>query len=41
MNASVASSSFLDLALDTGSRPWDQVMKEYEDIVRSYPQIVE
>jgi hypothetical protein len=32
---------FVDFAVDTGSRPWDEVVREYEEIVRAYPRIVE
>jgi hypothetical protein len=36
----VARLTFLDLAIDTGSRDWDQITKEYEAIVTSYPEVV-
>jgi hypothetical protein len=32
---------YLDLTLDTGSRPWEEVVEEYEGVVRTYPRIVE
>jgi hypothetical protein len=32
--------TFLDLAIDTGSRDWDDITKEYEAIVTSFPEVV-
>jgi hypothetical protein len=31
----------VDLALEAGSRPWEEVVKEYEEIVRTYPRVAE
>jgi hypothetical protein len=31
---------FLDLAIDTGSRGWDEITKEYEAIVTAYPKVL-
>jgi hypothetical protein len=36
----VARLAFLDLAIDTGSRDWDEIAKEYEAVVTSYPEVV-
>jgi hypothetical protein len=30
---------FLDLAIETGSRDWDDITKEYEAIVTAYPKV--
>ncbi len=31
---------FLDIAVDSGTRGWDEITQEYEDIFKSYPEIV-
>jgi hypothetical protein len=31
---------FLDVAMDTGSRTWAEISEEYEEILRTYPDIV-
>ncbi len=31
---------FLDLAIATGSREWDEITKEYEAIMTTYPEVV-
>ena len=30
---------FLDVAMDTGSRTWAEISEEYEEILRTYPNI--
>lgn len=30
---------FLDVAMDTGSRTWTEISEEYEEILRTYPNI--
>ena len=30
---------FLDVAMETGSRSWAEISEEYEDILRTYPDI--
>lgn len=30
---------FLDVAIDTGSRTWAEISEEYEEILRTYPNI--
>ena len=30
---------FLDVAIDTGSRSWDEISKEYESILKTYPNV--
>lgn len=30
---------FLDVAIDTGSRTWAEISEEYEEILRTYPDI--
>jgi hypothetical protein len=39
-NQCVGRLRFLDLAVDTGSRDWDEITKEYESIVTTYPQVL-
>lgn len=36
----VARLTFLDVAIDTGSRDWEEITKEYEAIVTSYPEVI-
>jgi hypothetical protein len=30
---------FLDVAIDTGSRTWAEISEEYEEILRTYPNV--
>jgi hypothetical protein len=39
-NQCVARLTFLDLAIDTGSRGWDEITEEYEAILTSYPEVI-
>jgi hypothetical protein len=36
----VARLKFLDLAMATGSRDWDEITKEYESILTAYPEVI-